>query len=287
LLPHLVFFLQLVAPICTELRVMPSFDGKVIIITGSSTGIGRHAAVAFAKAGASIVMHGQSEERLRQTEELVTNSGISKEKSLCIVGSMEDENTPKKIIDATIAKFGRIDVLINNAGAVMKPSTDIYDLENFDYLIKVNLRSVIALTQLAVPYLAKTHGNVVNVSSVVSTRVLPQAPFYAMTKSALDHFTRHAAGQYGADGIRVNSLNPGPVETHIWNRHYTTPEAQETLNEWAVESTILRRAGRCEEMTPVLLFLASDDASYVTGANWLADGGYAINTKSFDLNPSS
>ncbi|KAH7701150.1 hypothetical protein AAVH_31722 [Aphelenchoides avenae] len=135
------------------------------------------------------------------------------------------------------------------------------------------------MTKLAVPHLEKTHGSIVNVSSVGSTRMLPHAVYYACTKAALDQYTRHCALQYGAKGIRVNSINPGPVETNIYDRHNDSDDARVALEDWVSNATIMKRYGRCHEMTPIILLLASDEASYVTGANWLIDGGYTANMK--------
>ncbi|KAH7730634.1 hypothetical protein AAVH_01683 [Aphelenchoides avenae] len=103
-----------------------------------------------------------------------------------------------------------------------------------------------------------------------------------MTKAAMDHYTRHAALQYGPKRIRINSLNPGPIDTIIIERHNPTNEAKNSLDKWVKDTTILQRLGTTSEMSSIVKFLASDDASYVTGACWNADGGFSIHTKGIE-----
>jgi len=258
------------------------FAGKVVIITGSSSGIGRAAAIAFAKEDAAVVLHGQNILNLDKTEEEVTAVGCSPDKILKITGPMELAQTCEQIIDETIKKFKRIDVLINNAGAATKPGcSDTQSLELLDYLYAVNYRSVVQLSQLAFPYLSTTKGNIVNVSSVAAFRTSPNSAFYGSIKAALDTWTKARSNTFGASGVRINCLNPGPIDTPIFNRNVSDPEKEKELrqmmDEWIKESVILKRFGTSEEMASVLTFLASDDASYITGTTLLADGGAAAN----------
>ena len=197
-----------------------NFEGRVVIITGSSAGIGQEAAALFAKAGGSVTIHGRSEEKLKKTIELIEKAGGSRNKVLTVVGEITDENVQKNLINKTVEKFGRIDVLINNAGIKKKESLEDYrSLENFDYVFNVNLRAPVAITELAVPYLEKTKGNIINVSSVAAQHAVPHSPFYAMTKAALDHFCRNYAAILAPKGIRVNNLSPGATETEFNHRH--------------------------------------------------------------------
>ncbi|KAH7671500.1 putative oxidoreductase, partial [Aphelenchoides avenae] len=161
-----------------------------------------------------------------ETEKLILDAGVPSGKILTVQGRIEAEETQRNLIDETVKEFGKIDVLVNNAGAVMKANTDPESLENYDFLFNVNLRSVVALTKLAVPHLEKTRGNIVNISTVGSTRLLPHATFYACSKAALDHYTRHCALLYGSKGIRVNGINPGPVETSVYSRHNPPEDVQ-------------------------------------------------------------
>ncbi|KAI6197832.1 hypothetical protein M3Y94_01271900 [Aphelenchoides besseyi] len=215
-----------------------SFQGKVAIVTGSSAGIGQAAVEIFANEGASVTVHGQSEERLKATAELLKKSDIPDSRVLIVRGAIEDEQTQKRLIDETIKKFGRLDVLVNNAATSYQDGLDPNSLENLDYVMNVNLRSLIALTRMAIPYLAKTKGNVVNISAIGSQRAILIRQPYVIMKAALDHYTRNAAVQYAELGIRLNTVS-----------------------------------GSALEVANVIEFLASDKASYVTGANWVVDGG--------------
>ena len=205
-----------------------SFSGKAVIITGSSAGIGQAAAVLFARAGALLTIHGRSEEKLQQTIGLIEKEGGSKDKVRTVIGEIINENVQKNLINKTVEKFGRIDVLINNAGIKKKESVENHrSLENFDYVFNVNLRAPVALTELAVPHLEKTKGNIINVSSIMALLTQPVSPFYPMTKAALDHFCRNYAVILAPKGIRVNNLNPGVTDTDFNPRHGINPD------EWA------------------------------------------------------
>ncbi|KAI1700918.1 enoyl-(Acyl carrier protein) reductase domain-containing protein [Ditylenchus destructor] len=259
------------------------FNDKVVIITGSSAGIGQAAALDFGKEGASVVIHGQNAERLDKTESILLEAGVVSEKILKVLGSLEDPDTASKIINQTVQKFGKIDVLVNNAGAGSKPQEMNPDsLDNLDFIYKVNYRSVVALTQLALPYLEKTKGNVVNVSSVAGQRPFHQHTFYASLKAALDHFTRCYADKFGPKGVRINSVNPGPIRTYIFERT-GVPGIEQKGEEYAIENTSLRRFGESPEVSKIITFLASNDASYVTGALWVVDGGMLLKTPEFQL----
>uniref|UniRef100_A0A915DQ91 Uncharacterized protein n=1 Tax=Ditylenchus dipsaci TaxID=166011 RepID=A0A915DQ91_9BILA len=235
--------------------MLSRFIGKVAIVTGSSSGIGREAAIGFAKEGACVVVHGQNAEELKNTESMM--------------------------LEADCCKFGKIDVLVNNAGAASKPretatSKLIADsLDNFDYLFHLNVRSAVEMTLLALPYLEKTKGNIINVGSVGSTKTFPTSTFYSCTKAALDHFTRNYADKLGVQGIRVNSLNPGSIKTNVVARH-NLRNGQEKFEQFAAGHTSLGRIGEVSEVAPILLFLASEQASYVTGATWVVDGGMLV-----------
>ncbi|KAI1702933.1 enoyl-(Acyl carrier protein) reductase domain-containing protein [Ditylenchus destructor] len=258
---------------------MGRFDGKVVIITGASSGIGQDAALEFGKEGASVVIHGQNEERLNKTEGMMLTSGIPKQRILKVSGSLEQPGTASKIIDNCMAVYRKIDVLINNAGTIAKPSTPGDSLDNLDFLYTVNLRSIIELCLLAYPCLKVTKGNIVNVSSAGAVRAFPAAAFYCSLKAALDHFTRNYAQIWGPDGIRINCINPGPIETMILERHGVDNEGLQKHDKWVEETTPLMRSGSPAEMSTILKFLASDEASYVTGASWLADGGHSVSTQ--------
>ncbi|KAH7696897.1 3-oxoacyl-acyl-carrier-protein reductase [Aphelenchoides avenae] len=249
------------------------FAGKAVIITGSSSGIGQDAAVGFAKEGAFVTIHGQSEKGLQDTKKLIADAGVGDDHVQVVRGSLEDPKTIDALVEKTLEKFGRIDVVINNAGIYKHPDHDINSPESFDYVFSVNVKSAVMLTQKAAPHLEKTKGNVINVSSDLAKRTFPDGMFYSMSKAAMDHFTKNAANIYSPKGIRVNTLNPGLIRTPFRTRHGVPDAAEEGIQKLVGSVLPLRRAGEPHEMTAVLLFLASDQASFVTGATWHADGG--------------
>lgn len=250
------------------------FLHKVVIITGSSSGIGREAAIQFSNEGASVVIHGQNAERLDETAKLILACGIPAERVLKVLGSLENSEIPEKIVNETLNKFGQIDVLINNAGTASKPGIEDKDrlaLDNLDFIYAVNFRSIVQLSLLALPHLKKTKGNVLNIGSLAGTRVSGHHIFYGPMKAALDHWT-HGFAQLAAPNVRVNSLNPGPIRTPIFDR----ANVSEVELKIYANATLLGRFGQPNEMATIMKFLCSDDASYVTGATLLADGGMAV-----------
>uniref|UniRef100_A0A915DY38 Uncharacterized protein n=1 Tax=Ditylenchus dipsaci TaxID=166011 RepID=A0A915DY38_9BILA len=233
----------------------------------SSSGIGQETAVEFAKEGANLVIHGQNVDNLQYTENRIMSEATAS-KVVKVVGSMEDAETPAQILNQAIQSFGRLDVLVNNAGAVVKPGGTFDSIETLEFLFKVNFKSAAQLIELALPYLKQTKGNIVNVSSCSAIRPYPDLIYYGALKAALDHLSRTQAQIYGGMGVRVNTVNPGPVRTEIMNRHNIGG-----FEEWAQEQTSLHRIALVSEISPVILFLASEEAGYVNGANWLVDGG--------------
>ncbi|KAK0407164.1 hypothetical protein QR680_019046 [Steinernema hermaphroditum] len=249
------------------------FVGKVAIVTGSSNGIGQAAAVLLASEGASVTIHGRSEEGLQTTEKLILDRGIPSERILSVQGDIEDEKTTKNLVEKTLERFGKIDVLVNNAGLASKQGMIPDSMDNYEYLHVVNIKSVIKLIQLAEPYLEKTKGSIVNVSSICSTKASPRLVYYSMSKAALDHYMRSRTHELAKKGIRINNLNPGLTRTNAFAASGMTPDQVEQFI-GALEAKIpLGRAGSSEEMAKAIAFLASDDASYVTGVALVTDGG--------------
>ena len=196
-----------------------NYNGKVVIITGSSAGIGQAGAVLFAKAGALLTIHGRSEEKLQKTIELIEKAGGSKSKVLTVVGEITDENVQRNLINKTVEKFGRIDILINNAGIQKKPGEEQRAMKNLEYVLNVNLKAPIEIIELAIPHLEKTKGNIINVSSIVGQQTAPSFPFYSIAKAGLDHACRNYADILAPKGIRVNNLSPGATNSEFVTRH--------------------------------------------------------------------
>uniref|UniRef100_A0A914CDX1 Uncharacterized protein n=1 Tax=Acrobeloides nanus TaxID=290746 RepID=A0A914CDX1_9BILA len=252
---------------------MGKLDGKVAIVTGSSAGIGRYTAALFAEEGASVTIHGRSSESINKTVELLKSKGVPESKFLVVQGQIELEQTCHELITKTIEKFGRLDILVNNAGIGGKAGIDLLSMENFQYTFDVNLKSVVLLTQLAIPQLEKTKGNIVNVSSIAALHAGAMVPFYNMAKAALDHFGRCYSLILADKGIRINTLNPGGVTTEFGLKLGMNDEQLENWQRKFAETCVpMKRFGVSEEMAKTILFLATD-ATYMTGANIVADGG--------------
>ncbi|KAL3106020.1 hypothetical protein niasHT_025811 [Heterodera trifolii] len=251
------------------------FVDKVVIITGSSSGIGRDAAIEFAKEGASVVIHGRDKKRLKETESMIIEKAkVSKEKVLKVYGDIEKVETTKAIFDETIKKFNKIDILINNAGTVMlKGTKEQFDLNNLDYLYNVGLRSIVHLTSLCLPKLVEQKGVILNVSSLASIRPVALAPFYSATKAALDQWTRTLALIYGAQKVRVNSINPGPIDNTLLDRDLNDGLPSD---EQLASKTVLHRLGTVHDISNAMKFLCSDEASFITGEILVVDGGMAL-----------
>ncbi|KAK6056248.1 oxidoreductase, short chain dehydrogenase/reductase family protein, partial [Cooperia oncophora] len=190
---------------------MGRFDNRAVIVTGSSNGIGRSAAVMFAKEGAMVTICGRDENTINETKSMLLAVNGGDEKKVHIErGDICDEEVMKKIVDGTVNAFGRLDVLVNNAGGTntdfVKP--ELEGMENFDYTLNVNFKSVLRLCQLAFPHLVESKGEIVNVSSIVGQpngSSVP-SPYYSMAKAAQDQLTRNLAICYIQKGVRVNSV---------------------------------------------------------------------------------
>lgn len=244
-----------------------NFSGKVILITGAGSGIGAESARAFAKLGASVVIVDINENGLTSVfDEIKTAIGS---KVFSIVADVTKDS--KKIIEETIKQFGQLDVLVNNAGI----SRVGFDINDYDKIHDVNVRSIIKLSQLAVPHLEKTNGNIVNVSSIAGMIPLINCGAYSVTKAAVNMFTQYFATEVGSRGIRVNAVNPGYIETPIYRTVGITDELWNEYFAQAAMRNAMKRIGKPSDISSAIVYLASDEASFVTGVLFRVDGGHA------------
>lgn len=247
-----------------------SFSGKVVIITGSSSGIGAATAEHFAKENASLVLVGRNDEQLQK---VVDACKKSTDNVIKVIADICNGNDTERIIGDTIAKFSKLDVLINSAGIIGSGTIENTTLEQYDRIMNVNCRSLFRLTQLAVPYLIQTKGNIVNLSSVCGIRSFPNVLAYNMSKSAVDQFTNCIALELADKGVRVNSVCPGVIETELHKRGGMDAEAYERFLEHCKKTHALGRAGNVDEVAAAIAFLASDAASFITATQLPVDGG--------------
>jgi len=253
------------------------FKSKVVIVTGSSSGIGATTAILFASEGANVVIHGRKEAALHEVKEKCLKAGGGHTKVHICIGDVSKEEVRQKLINETIKEFGKLDILVNNA-AIFDQSTFFEStMDIYDKLFDVNVRSVIALTQLAAPHLIKSKGNIVNISSDVGCKAVTWAMFYALTKAALNHFTKCLALELGPKGVRVNAINPAYIpETDVLSRAGIADE--QSYVKMAEKGYPLRRPGTVKEVGDAILFLASDKAAFVTGVLFPVDGGSLAGT---------
>uniref|UniRef100_A0A2A4J0E8 Ketoreductase domain-containing protein n=1 Tax=Heliothis virescens TaxID=7102 RepID=A0A2A4J0E8_HELVI len=247
------------------------FANKVVLVTGGSSGIGADAVVEFAKQGASVALVGRNETRLKEVAKRCEKYGA---KTLVIKADVSKDEQAKTVIQKTVDKFGKLDVLVNNAGILRyAPVTDPKLLANYDEVMNTNLRPVIHLSSLAIPHLIASKGNIVNVSSVLATwNKLTGTISYCMSKAAMDHFTRIAATELAPHGVRVNSINPGPVATEILTNAGMPNDLK--LDNIMKEQTALGRFADADEINEVILFLARSPS--VTGSCYLIDSGMRL-----------
>ncbi|XP_004931809.1 3-oxoacyl-[acyl-carrier-protein] reductase FabG [Bombyx mori] len=249
-----------------------SFKEKVVVVTGSSSGIGASIAIQFAAEGAKVVIVGRNEVKLKTVFEQCEKHG---NQTLSVTADMNKDEDIKRIVDETIKRFGKIDVLVNNAGIGASASILAENaLEIFDKVISTNLRSAVCITNLAAPHLVKTKGNIINISSIASLGVLsPNNFIYGASKAGLDHFTRCIALELAGKGVRVNSVNPGPVKTDIISNMGVSESYQEKIWNIMKKGTALDRIAEPEEIADIVLFLASDKARSITGSIYVSDNG--------------
>jgi NAD(P)-dependent dehydrogenase (short-subunit alcohol dehydrogenase family) len=243
--------------------------GKVAVITGGDSGIGRAVAIAYAREGADVLISYLNEhEDARDTAKYVEDAG---RRCVLVAGDLADRAHAKTIIPRTIEEFGKIDVLVNNAAFQMShESLEEVSDDEWDHTLAVNLSAMFTLCKDAIPHM-KPGASIINSSSVNSDNPSPQLAPYAMTKAGIANFTASLAQMLAEKGIRANSVAPGP----IW-----TPLIPATMPPEKVESfgqqVPIGRAGQPAELAPVYVLLASDETSYVSGARIAVTGGKPI-----------
>jgi len=248
---------------------------KIAIITGAASGIGRSTALAFAKEGANLVLNDIDEEKLSTLEKEV--SALSSVD--VVLGDISIESTANSLVEMAIQKYDRVDVLVNNAGIhYIEDITDVTP-EDFDYCVGVNMKSMFLSSKAVIPKMVEQKsGSIINlgsISSFVGQEMMGKSTFlYNMTKAAATQLARSLATRYGEDGIRANAVCPGATKTdQIKEKHLGDTPEEDFWN--AVGSAhAMKRHGSPDEIANAIVFLASDESSFVTGASLVVDGGY-------------
>ncbi|MDX3658559.1 SDR family NAD(P)-dependent oxidoreductase [Streptomyces sp. ID05-26A] len=238
------------------------FAGKKALVTGATSGIGRSIAVKLAEAGATVYVTGRRAELGKETVELIERAGGTGHFIVSDIGSVDDV---RKLAE----EVGEVDVLVNNAGIFPFSPTPEQSLDVYEKVFDVNVRGTYFLTAALAPAMvAKGGGSIVNVSSIAAVVGTPVGSVYNASKAAMDALTRSWAVEFGAAGVRVNSVAPGPVATDK-----ALAEAGEVFDEIS-KALPLQRVGQPDEIAEAVLFLASEKSSFITGSVITADGGY-------------
>ena len=240
----------------------------VVLITGALTGIGRATALAFAKEGAHVVVSGRRDEEGTKLAAELRKLGAEAE---FFRSDVRYEQEVRNLVDKTVERFGRLDVAVNNAGTegVFGPVTELTP-ENYAATFDTNvLGTLLSMKQELRVMLAQGSGSIVNLSSTYGRTGAAGGSMYAASKHAVEGLTSSAALEVAGTGVRVNAVAPGPIETGMLNRATGTDQGKAGL----LATVPLKRAGRPEEVAQTIVFLASEKASFITGASYLVDGG--------------
>lgn len=246
--------------------------GKVALVTGATSGIGQATAVRLAAAGAQVAVVGRRPAALAQTVSEITAAGGT---AFPLQADLRNASEAATLVPRTVEHFGGLDILVNAAGIIANGTIENTTETAWQEMMEINLNAVFRLMQQAVPALSARRGNIVNVSSVTGLRSFPGVLAYCVSKAAVDQLTRCAALELASQGVRVNAVNPGVVVTGIHRTGGMSEEKYAGFLEHSRTTHPLGRVGAAAEVAELILFLASERASWITGVTYAIDGGRA------------
>jgi 3-oxoacyl-[acyl-carrier protein] reductase len=250
---------------------MKKLEGKIAVVTGASKGIGASIAKHLAVEGATVVVNYASskEGADRVVGEITSHGG----RALAVQANVSKKAEIERLFSETKKAFGRLDILVNNAGIYeFSPIEDITE-DHFRKQFDLNVLGLLLTTQEGIKLFDATGGSIINISSIVSTYAPPNSSVYSATKASVDAITKSLAKELGSRKIRVNSINPGMVETEgTQTAGVTSPESE--MRKYIEAQTPLGRIGQPQDIAPAVAFLASADAAWITGETWFVSGGF-------------
>ena len=247
---------------------MSNLNGKVAVVTGGNSGIGYATAQKLKQEGAEVIITGRSNERVQTAADELDVKGI--------VADVSDLSAIDSLVKQVESDYGKVDILFVNAGIFQPAPVGQISEEMFDHQIGINFKGAVFTTEKFLPIL-NDGASIINLSSVNAYTGMPNTAVYAASKAALNSYTRTAATELAGRKIRVNAVNPGPVETPIFNKT-GMPEEQLSGFAQAMQNRVpLKRFGKPEDVANLVSFLASDDASFITGGEYNVDGGINVN----------
>ncbi|XP_076461574.1 3-oxoacyl-[acyl-carrier-protein] reductase FabG-like [Babylonia areolata] len=255
---------------------MASLSGKVIVITGAGSGLGAFMAWHLTRFNPRLALLGRNVKALEDTMRQCRESGLRSQQLLTQEVDLLRESDIHQSVNSVVDRFGKIDVLVNNAGVAIFSDLAGTKMADWDKMMTVNVRAPFLLTKLCLPHLIETKGCVINISSVQAQTMMPGCIAYAMGKASLDHFSRILAADVGKYNVRVNTVSPGFIENGIHLKNGMALDAYQDYAALQKASTPLGGCALPSDIAHAVAFLASDDAAFITGETIRVDGGKAV-----------
>jgi NAD(P)-dependent dehydrogenase (short-subunit alcohol dehydrogenase family) len=247
--------------------------GKIAIVTGSSKGIGLGIARVFHNEGAKVVVTCRTESEGRK---IADELGAAQGKAIFVKTDVTKSQDIRNLIDVTIKTFGKLDILVNNAGYHISKNAEQTSEEEWEFIQNTNLRSTFLCSKYAMAHLKKTKGNIINISSMVGVVGQPNAAAYSATKGGQIAMTKNMAIDFAPDGIRVNVICPGWIQTPLVEDWFEQQQDPDAARKYIYSQHPLGRIGTIEECGYLAAFIASDEALFITGARFDIDGGVTL-----------